>query len=553
MITWLRVFVSSLLWFFLMPRIWRRMAGKRAPSEGFAATWTLLGYGTGICGLLAVTGAFWALLLFIAGVILLMPWIVTRAVLIPLGMSRSAYFLGQLSGWTWGQDMAGGGLVAAAWALLRQREPDRARMTALELRRDKMDSLTAAQVLATGLLSAARGDLDSARLLLRSVDEIGLETTAGPVHALAREWLVVDAAERGAWADAARLARGPRRTRVTRLLGAIGERYTEELGVKRSARPHAGPDAEPDNGPDAEPDKRDSDDQGGARATAKSKLEAKLRQLAAQLDAEPRTETEWRVELWVLWLMAPRRIRTFRLVQRAVQTRPTQPAPQTTAHQPETSESTDLYADALSAHAQALARDPAHFQAADFQRLADAWDRALDHPDTVALVMRRARELGTRSGEAALRALADEVSLDVANMARQAGVRLAECAGDSRILADAQHWLRNDLIRQIELAFDALYDRAAERRSLSSIDEWREFLALRELYRDGFGVGGAELRHLAFPHVHTTVCKLSVWLWNHRNDYLMANAMFRWLLDEARAVGDAEAIELQSRNWDETL
>ena len=506
---WLRVFFSSLLWVFLMPRIWRSMAGKRAPSEGFVLSWTLLGYGTSLLGLLVIIGLHWAVPLFVVGLILLMPWTVARALFIPLGMSRWAFSLSQLSGWTWGRDCDGGALVGGAWALLHQREPDRERMTALENRRDRMPSLTAGQVLATGLLSAARGDLDSARLLLCSVDEIGVQTTAPAMHALAREWLVVDAVERGAWADVARLAAGPRRTRLTRLLGAVGECYSGRPGGER---PATSPPTSP------------SDNQ---------------------------TDSIW--HLWVLWLIAPRRRHTYPLVKRAIADRPAASPPAAPDRQLETNAENDYYADALSAHAHALTRDPAEFQSADFERLGSAWDRALADPDTVALIMRRARELGARSGDMALRALADEVSLDVANMARLAGIRLAECQGESRVLADAQHWLRNDLIRQIELAFDALYNRAAERRELSSMDEWREFVSLRALYRDGFGIGGTELRHLAFPHVHTTVCKLAVWLWNHREEHLMANAMFRSLLDEANAVGDAEAIELQSRNWDETL
>jgi hypothetical protein len=75
----------------------------------------------------------------------------------------------------------------------------------------------------------------------------------------------------------------------------------------------------------------------------------------------------------------------------------------------------------------------------------------------------------------------------------------------------------------------------------------------RAVYPRAAGLGGIELRRLAFPHVHHTVCKLAVWLWNQREEHVMANAMFRWLLDEALSVGDAEAIELQSRNWDPKL
>jgi hypothetical protein len=41
---------------------------------------------------------------------------------------------------------------------------------------------------------------------------------------------------------------------------------------------------------------------------------------------------------------------------------------------------------------------------------------------------------------------------------------------------------------------------------------------------------------------------MAVWLWNTRDEYTLAHAMHRWLLREALAVGDVEAIELCTRN-----
>jgi hypothetical protein len=60
--------------------------------------------------------------------------------------------------------------------------------------------------------------------------------------------------------------------------------------------------------------------------------------------------------------------------------------------------------------------------------------------------------------------------------------------------------------------------------------------------------GGLELRRLAFPHAFTKGSKMAVWLWNARKEYAMSHAISRWLLDEALAVGDTEAIELGHRN-----
>ncbi|MFY0541880.1 hypothetical protein [Nannocystis pusilla] len=56
------------------------------------------------------------------------------------------------------------------------------------------------------------------------------------------------------------------------------------------------------------------------------------------------------------------------------------------------------------------------------------------------------------------------------------------------------------------------------------------------------------LRYLMFPQVHRDVCGYAVWLWNDRKEYGLSGPMFQWLLAEAEAVGDLEAIELQRKN-----
>src|SRR6185436_20965332 len=81
-----------------------------------------------------------------------------------------------------------------------------------------------------------------------------------------------------------------------------------------------------------------------------------------------------------------------------------------------------------------------------------------------------------------------------------------------------------------------------------AIDEWREFIALRAAYTDAASAGGPELRRLAFPHAFSTGSHMAAWLWNTRHEYALSHAISRWLLAEALAVGDAEAIDLGHRN-----
>ena len=57
-----------------------------------------------------------------------------------------------------------------------------------------------------------------------------------------------------------------------------------------------------------------------------------------------------------------------------------------------------------------------------------------------------------------------------------------------------------------------------------------------------------DLRRLSFPRVNAEVCHLAVWLFNVRGQRALANAMFRWLLAEAEAVGDERAASLARDN-----
>ncbi|MCG8419905.1 MAG: hypothetical protein MJE77_18385 [Proteobacteria bacterium] len=495
-----RAIFRILLWIVLIRFFSGLRAESRAPSLAFMVLWWFAAVGALLFGLMAVAGvAWWCLPVAVLLVVIVMPWTVARRILVPLGMSRAARHVATLSGWTWGRDLRGGGLVAGAWALVRQPKLSRSALASLERARDRAPRLTAAQVLATGLIAMARGDGESARREIESVDELGVKTTPRMVHKLAREWLVADAAESGQWRRAAELSTGPcARSRITRLLGAIGARVSCSDKAPSSA------------------------------------------------------------VLWWRWFLAPGRRHTFRLV-RTANSIPTRSATNR-GHSHlrlATSLRPNCYLDALGSHIAVLIKhERNNLAGVDLESLAHIWDRALDDPDTRAMVMQRAALLGARSGDSALADLASSVAEDIADLARSADLALCDWRSnqhDCNVLAEAQRQLRDELMAEIELAFDALQERAVDERSLSAIDEWREWLSLRAIYRHAAALGGIELRRLAFPHMHAAVTKLAVWLWNERREYLMANAMFRWLLSEAMAVGDSEAIELHTRNWDESL
>ncbi len=475
-----------------------RHGQEQSPTERFVVLWSMLVLATCLLGVGALVGVRWCVPCALAGAVLLAPWAVTRHVLIPLGMPRAACRLAALAGWTGKRDTQGGGLVAGAWAMARQRTPDRDAMDWLAARRDRQPAFQASHVLATGLLAAARGDLASARRLLESVDEIGPQRTPRVIHALAREWLLADAAAQGDWPRVARLGRSARAsTRTTSLLTRVGARL-------------------------------------------------------AQVEPAPAAwPAAWTV--WLSWAIAPHRRHTLALARQAVRTTPAAQARGATAIRAlATSLQPDPHADALVTHVAVLRGQAGPSQAQALQSLAQAWDRALADPETRRAIRQRATALGARGGDSALAALGDTVARDLADMARAHDLPIATWPCDSHSLREAERLLREQLISEVELAFDALRDRVAQGRRLPAIDEWREWLSLRGLHAHAAGLGGLELRRLVFPHVHAIACKMAVWLWNERSEHFLANAMFRWLLDEAVAVGDAEAIELQRRNWDDS-
>ncbi|HEX4456022.1 MAG TPA: hypothetical protein VH143_34410 [Kofleriaceae bacterium] len=155
------------------------------------------------------------LLVTVAGVPLVQSQLM-RHVVVPRGWYRFAFWLGHVGT---ARDSDADALAFSAWAQLRSPSP--AGETWIAARRDRRKPLGDAEIVTTALLAAGRGDVETARRLLRSTLDIVEHHPL--VRELAGEWLACDAAERGAWnelaADAA-AARFPA-TPLTYLLEAI--------------------------------------------------------------------------------------------------------------------------------------------------------------------------------------------------------------------------------------------------------------------------------------------------------------------------------------------
>jgi hypothetical protein len=438
-----------------------------------------------------------------------------RSVLAPRGWVRLTQYTayGSIAA---GKDPSGYALVASAWAHLRRPSPGGEKW--IDRQRGLRGMCGDAEVVTAGLIALARGDVAAGRQLLLSAAELRERHAA--VRELAAECLAAIDVEAGS--------------------------FTEILA--RAGNPDAWP---------------------------ASPLTFLIEGCAQRIVGDPHAPTAG--ALWARWALAPRRFATRALVSRALAAAPSPrarrkapPAPAPISERPALAP----WPAAVIAHVAALrARKP---DRAVLAGAAHAWDAALTDPDTRMWLYQRAAELAapvddpTRGfaprpageagrvptphrltpfvelGETAARELRAQVASDLAELAEHA--QIATVDDGSAIAAEIARQARGQRLATLELAFAAWEDRARARAELPAVDEWRAFLSLRASYDHAVAAGGLELRRLAFPHALTAGTVASAWLWNQRKEYVLSHAISCWLLAEARAVGDASAIENEAHN-----
>jgi hypothetical protein len=424
---------------------------------------------------------------------LLFPWRTLRHTMVPLGQVRAAHLTARLVDVGFGNDAAGGAVMAATMALLHKTNASDDDLRWVEEQLAAATPLRAGGLVAAALLRLRAGDRAGARQLLRSVELLRFPGSPLLAFRAAREFLAADAAERGAWDEVAALAALPgalHASRATLFLGAVAGRL-----LRRD---------------DAPSDER----------------------------------------LWLLWLLAPARRRTRPLLHRALTT-------------PRGSSVTSV-APPAEAPAAAAAEDPLQaalaLQVGTWQtgapslrglaRLGEAWDRALDDKALERRLLLRSMELGTHEASKLREQLREAVAAQLAEQARSRGLALGAIEAPGPTLERAARLLRDGLLTTLEAGCEATRLRAIDKRALPAPDEWREWLVLRERYEQLHALAGGTARRLAWPRVRDDVCKLAVWLWNERGEKTIAHAIFRWLLDEATELQDADSIELHRKNVD---
>ncbi|MBK8251856.1 MAG: hypothetical protein IPK82_04210 [Polyangiaceae bacterium] len=415
-------------------------------------------------------------------------WPLARHVFAPLGMVRTAYYVGYAS-WASPEDRIGRALMAGAIALHRKSQFDAESASFLEERITSQKGLRGGGIVAAAASAAARGDREGARALFLSIGQLDPRATTREAIHIAYEWLAADAAGRGAWQEVI------------------------DLGISSS---HVGRSA------------------------------WLLIQVAKRLLCKPDAPT--RNALLLHWLFAPRRRHTFAIVERALSIEDNASMIEDEEENlPTVSDSEGPLAKALALHVALLSmKKPT---AVDIVYTARSFDIAFEGDALLSLLQKRAEVIGASRPDDALRRFRDDVEDSLFHLLKAHSIALDDTKMDlGEFASAAQRRLRDETLAVIEALSDAVGNRAREKRALSAIDEWREFAALKMAYERGMRLGGPELRYLAFTKVHTDLSALAVWLFNERGERPIANAMLRFLLSEAQAVGDAEAIELQTKN-----
>jgi hypothetical protein len=408
-----------------------------------------------------------------------MPTAVLRSTIVPLRMPRFAYWTVMIC-WPLGlvKEVGAGGVIYGALALARQDASHKA-IPWLERKLDRVTPIRGVGVVAAGLLAALRGQGERARQLFAIADKMNARLIPSGVRAIARDWLVADAARAGKWRKVIRLGRhGAKRLRWSYSMARIAERLTEDHGACR----------------------------------------------------------DW--QLWLYFLIAPRRRVTYPLLRRALAVparQMAQPDATPPVVHPDLPHALGLLADVIGRmHAQdgeALARS-----------IGAVEEQLLSMRDQIE---RRLNALGSRSDAGAILSAFRQRLIDLATPLIEGDFSLAGRAQPGSIMDEAQERVRRRLFDDIEALCRDYRERTMEESSLDLVAEWQAWAALRITAEQILELDPGASNAL-FHTVYASVCNFAVFQHNNRNRIVLAHDMFTWLLRHSQS--DTEASQLLVRN-----
>jgi hypothetical protein len=438
--------------------------------------------------------------------LLLFPWPFVKSVCIPLGLVRLSWALTHLAHFSWGRDLKGGALVAAVLAVTHGQRPARNTFGRLWRRAvvragDRTWALDRVQRHAAVSLGSGL-----AMLVLAADDDDDRRTDA-----------IADALR---CFDPDHAARAGRRLLAEHALWVAarddGRPFDERVRAILGIDAHGSPSV-------------------------------RFCQAIVQRRAPARLGDSLACGWW--WLWAPRRRRSWAvLVGREpilrTKSRPLTPEP---ARAPDLATGVNddddvALAAAAARHAELTARREVTLD--DVIALAELWQRGL--PTATDWLKRRALVFKL-DGDACAAALVDDVQASLRGHVERLDLSASDVLALPALLQEVVAEVRSERLDALEMSVASWRQRLEDGVDRRGLDEFLEWVALRTLSR-AVAATGRDARFIAWETCHWVQGERAARLWNNGTERVLGNAVFRALLEEARAVGDSRASEMHAAN-----
>jgi hypothetical protein len=361
----------------------------------------------------ADAGYVGAALWFIAIILIWTPTIVLEWIVLPLRMPRVAYWVARVGyPLSFVGEGSAGGVVYGALAAARTRSPLKF-ASWLKEKLDRPRSLRGGGVVAAALLASLRGDRDRARCLFVVAETLPSRVISRKARGIARDWLVVEAAQVEEWRAVVRLGR---------------RKYSSHRWSYLMAR------------------------------------------VAERLVGDKRACADWL--LWLLWLIAPRRLATLPLLRRALV------KPRASTEDPRQQKPASGLPQALAALAQAF-RTRQTQNSASLSESVRGVDAALDATSTRSRIEARLVGLGAKGDVDAIVGRARQRMVDLLVPLLELSPDLAPKDDHEPILTEAVARVRSRYFKDIQTQCDDYRKRTKSKQVLDRVLEWEMWAALR--------------------------------------------------------------------------
>jgi hypothetical protein len=191
--------------------------------------------------------------------------------------------------------------------------------------------------------------------------------------------------------------------------------------------------------------------------------------------------------------------------------------------------------------------DSADPHSASLTVLAETWDSILCDEHLRQRLALRSAALGGGDADTTLHQLRQLVESDLTEAIDAVLKNEESVSGESPLLKSALSSRRRRLLTELEERMARLDARRNKDQALPAIDEWKEFLAFHRTYTSIYAPDESPDRTIAFNMISLRLNSFAVWLHSQKKESVIANAIFRFLLPEARR-SNSPSLEILSRN-----